>query len=127
MIAERTAVLSAYRDWHDRFRLLSRAALAEVAERIREADKLLRRWLERAGDDHSVPATIEHLRRLLPRYCFKPDSFPPNRAGPSLGRSVVQKNQFIADMSKVVLPALRASPEYNLADDASSLRFSPRG
>ena len=68
----------------------------------------------------------EYFRRLYPRYWLESDRLPPGTAGSSLGLTIAQENQIIVDMSKVVLPAFRASPEYNLPHDASSMRFPPR-
>jgi len=59
LIPERTSLLDAYDEWFARFRLLHRKPLPETAERLREADELIRRWLEREGSDHSIPSTVE--------------------------------------------------------------------
>ena len=64
----------------------------------------------------------EYYRRLFPRYWFDNDAIPPGMAGTSLGLTVPQENRLLADMSKTVLPAFRASPEFAMAVD---LRFPP--
>jgi hypothetical protein len=69
----------------------------------------------------------EYFRRLFPRYWFESDRLPPGIAGPSMGLTPDREIRMLADMSKIVLPAFRASPEYGLPHDAASLRFPPRG
>lgn len=69
---------------------------------------------------------VEYLRRIFPRYWFDPDALPPGTAGLSLGLTPDDENRIIADMSKVVLPAFRASEEYSLPHDANSFHFPPR-
>ncbi len=59
LIQERTSLLETYGEWFARFRLVHRKPLPETAERLREADELLRKWLEREGSDHSIPSTVE--------------------------------------------------------------------
>jgi rRNA maturation endonuclease Nob1 len=69
LIPERTALLDLYGEWFDRYRLLHRSPLAEIAKRLSEADALMRRWLERERSDNSIPSTIDmakqHLRDTL--------------------------------------------------------------
>lgn len=59
LIPERTSLLDVYSEWFQRFRLLHRNPLPEVARRLRDADELIRGWLEREGSDNSVPSTVE--------------------------------------------------------------------
>ncbi|HVE46131.1 MAG TPA: hypothetical protein VNA57_05245 [Acidimicrobiales bacterium] len=93
----------------------------ELNPRERKRRDLIVDYAELQGGD-----VTEYFRRLFPRYWFDSDSLPVGTAGLSLGFSPEQENQMIADMSKVVLPAFRASPEYDLPHDASSFQFPQR-
>lgn len=69
----------------------------------------------------------EYFRRLLPRYWFDPHAIAPATVGSSLGLTPDDENSLIVEMSRIVLPAFRAAPEYDLPRDASALRFPPPG
>lgn len=71
--------------------------------------------------------TTEYFRRLFPRYWFDSDSIPPGMAGTSLGLSVPQENRLIAEMSKIVVPAFQAAPEYQMSADLRFPRVTPSG
>lgn len=93
----------------------------ELNPRERKRRDLVVDHAEAQGD-----VVTEYFRRLFPRCWFDPDAIPPGTAGSSLGLTPGDEDRLIVEMSKIVLPAFRASPEYDLPRGASSFRFPSR-
>ncbi len=62
LVGERTRLLARVNDWADLLQLLHRDAIPSTRRRLDKCLSHLRRWLEREGNDTSVPSSIERAK-----------------------------------------------------------------